>query len=380
MVHISTVREPKEVRVFHHECVYLAREGIDVELIVHNNEDGDEEVQGVSIKSLGNRRSNRGLLLWSRLRAVMKAASLASKSKPDIIQIHDPELIPLGWFLKLFGRAKVIYDTAENYTAYMKQKYFLPAPVRSCLSFAMNAVETSAAKLFDAIITADRGTSEIFVRRGARQVVTLHNFPVLSLFDIPPVPDSAKEYDLVYHGSIPKYHLEVAFEVASELKRRGRKTRWLFFGHFHDHDWANGELERLELTDSFDIRGKVDHSQVAPLVAQARIGFIPLPDMPKFQQNIPMKLFEFMTLRMPTVLSDLPPSRPFAGDGKAAIMVPPENTQAYADAIEKLLDDADLRQTMGAEGRRRVETEYNWATEFRKLVQLYGELVPDVDQ
>lgn len=371
-VHISTVRPPMEVRVFHHECVYLARAGFDVELVIHNGDGGDETVEGVTIRSLGHRAKQRGLLLFSRLKAVLHAARRAQEGAPvDIFQLHDPELIPLGWWLKLTTKSKVIYDSAENYTAYMKQKYFLPAPVRAILAFFMGAMETSAARWFDAIVTADQGTSDIFVRRGAREVVTVHNFPVLGIFDIPPVAEEDKKFDLVYHGSIPRYHLEVAFDVASELKRRGRSPKWLFFGICHDTDWAAEEIRKRGLDGLFEIRGRVNHDQVAPLVAEARIGFIPLPDLPKFQQNIPMKLFEFMTLRMPVVLTNLPPSRPFAGDGKAAIMVTPGAIDEFADAIEKLLDDEPLRHQMGAEGRRRVETEFNWSLESRKLIRLY---------
>jgi glycosyltransferase involved in cell wall biosynthesis len=110
-------------------------------------------------------------------------------------------------------------------------------------------------------------------------------------------------------------------------------------------------------------------------VRQGRIGFIPLPDLPKFQHNIPTKLFEFMALGMPVVLSDLPPSRPFVGDGRCALMVPANDREAYADAIIRLLDNPELRRTMGAEGRARVINRFNWQRESQHLLALYAELL-----
>ena len=107
----------------------------------------------------------------------------------------------------------------------------------------------------------------------------------------------------------------------------------------------------------------------------ARIGFIPLPDVPKYRENIPTKLFEFMALGMPVVMSDLAASRPFVGDGECAIMVPTGDYGAYGDAILRLLEDPELCQRMGAEGKRRVRDQYNWKKEAPKLIDLYRELL-----
>jgi glycosyltransferase involved in cell wall biosynthesis len=82
-----------------------------------------------------------------------------------------------------------------------------------------------------------------------------------------------------------------------------------------------------------------------------------------------------MALQLPVVLSDLPPSRPFVGDGGCALSVPPDDHRAYADAIIRLIEDPGLRLRMGAEGRRRVEQVNNWEHESRKLIELYRELL-----
>lgn len=119
----------------------------------------------------------------------------------------------------------------------------------------------------------------------------------------------------------------------------------------------------------------IPHDQVAARVRQGQIGFIPLPDLPKFQHNIPTKLFEFMALEMPVILSDLPPSRPFVGDGRCAFMVPANDSEAYAEAIIHLLDHPELRRTMGAEGRARVINRFNWQRESQHLLALYAELL-----
>jgi glycosyltransferase involved in cell wall biosynthesis len=209
----------------------------------------------------------------------------------------------------------------------------------------------------------------------ARRLVVLHNFPRLDLFPDGLTPPSEKPYDIVYHGTIPKYHLEVCLAVDAALSARGYSARWRFIGTMAERNWFNKELAQRGAAGRFSITGLMPHDQISREVSKAKIGIIPLPDLPKFHNNIPQKLFEFMALRMPVVLSDLPPTRPFVGDGSCAFRVPPRDYGGYADSIIKLLDNPALRQKMGNEGRRRVEQEYNWEKESQKLLALYDELL-----
>lgn len=354
----------------------LARAGYDTHLLVQLSDDF-REVEGVRIHTVGAMaRASLGLHLGRRLSRMVRAAARAQALGAAVYHLHDPELIPLGLYLKATTGARVIFDCHENNTAYLRQKRHLPGPLRAGLTLAMAGMERLAARCFDAIITADVGVAGLYQSRfGARRVITVHNFPQLDLFLAQPLDPVAQPYDLVYHGTIPRYHLEIAFAVAEELRNRGVRARWLFFGKCPEAAWAQSELARRGLEDDFIIDPNLlPHEQVAARVRQAKVGFIPLPDLPKFQHNIPTKLFEFMALGLPTVLSDLPPSRPFVGDGACAIMVPPDDVAAYADAIIHLLDNPELRRRMGAEGRRRVEQQFNWQRESQILLDLYAEL------
>lgn len=376
VVHITTVHPSFDQRIFHRECWSLARAGYDTHLLAQL--DAPERlVDGVHVHSVGPAaRQTLRLGLQRRAARIRAAAATARSLRAAVYHLHDPELIPLGLWLKAATRARVVFDCHENNTAYLAQKRHLRPALRRTLTLGMGAIERLAARGLDAIITADDGVAELYRRRfGARSVTTIHNFPQLDLFLAQPPADD-QPYDLVYHGSIPRYHLEVSFAVAEELRRRGVRLRWLFFGKCPEHAWAARELRRRGLDADFTIDpAMIPHEQVAARVRQARIGFIPLPDLPKFQHNIPTKLFEFMALGMPAVLSDLPPSRPFVGDGAAALMVPPDNPAAYADAIMRLLGDPALRRAMGAEGRRRVIERYNWQRESEKLLDLYRMLI-----
>lgn len=364
-------------RIFHRECRSLADTGLMTHLLVQLPEHYTL-AENVHVHSVGKPAKDGGFQIARRLRRLRMAALRAQALDADIYHLHDPELIPLGLWLKATTSGKVVFDCHENNTAYIRQKHYVHPGLRNVLATTMGLNERFAARFFDAIITADQGVADLYTHRyGARRTVTLYNFPRLDLFPSPPPAAAEPTFDLVYHGTLPRYHLEISFAVAEELRSRGEYVRWLFFGKCPQADWAHAEAKRRGLAEVMVIDPQlIPHDQVATRVRTARIGFIPLPDLPKFQHNIPTKLFEYMALEMPVVLSDLPPSRPFVGDGKCAIMVKADDPRAYAEAISTLIHDPERCRTMGAEGRRRVEQEYNWEHEALKLLQLYEELLP----
>jgi len=58
-------------------------------------------------------------------------------------------------------------------------------------------------------------------------------------------------------------------------------------------------------------------------------------------------------------------------DGQTGVLVPPENVEELRDAIAALLDDANLRQQMGAAGKKRMQNEFSIDTMVDKHIALY---------
>ena len=62
-------------------------------------------------------------------------------------------------------------------------------------------------------------------------------------------------------------------------------------------------------------------------------------------------------------------------DGEDGLLVPFGDVPALAAAIEKLLDQPQMREEMGARGQRRVYAEYMWSQRHALISQLYAALV-----
>jgi len=370
---IATSNKAHHMRIYYRICQSLINKGFLVELIALSD-DKNEFIEGVNYYSVGNYRVSLGIHLLRRLQRVRLGFSIAADSKADMFCFTSPEFISAAINLRLLTGKPVVFDCMEDFESYAMQRPGIPRWVRPFLRLYTRYQLRRAGENLDAIITSDRGTEEFF-RSGTARTLVVHNFPLLNLFSERVQADS-QIYDLVIHGSIGRYYLEMIMDIDCVLVERGRLVKWYLFGHMPEKKWFLDQIVKRQAKERFFLKEYIPHDQVAAEVQKARIGVIPLPDWPKYQSNIPQKLFEYMSLRIPVVTSDLPPSRPFVGvgDRRCAVLVKPDDPKGYADAIIELLDTPSLRHRMGEEGRRRVEDLYNWDKEFEKLLTLFGEL------
>jgi glycosyltransferase involved in cell wall biosynthesis len=374
VMHLAPGQWAGHMRIYHRECMTLLKEGYRVALAAHPlpHEMLNQSVQFYSLRQLGN--PSFAWRLTTRLQRTKNAYNFALHSGARLFHYHSPEFILWGLKLrKTLGRP-LIFDCMEDFESYARQRPGTPNCLRPLLACLVRWQLRIAMQSCDAIIVADSGTGKIF-QPYARRVVVLHNFPRLSLFPDFQRKHQEKLYDIIYHGGMPSYYLKEILGTDDILVGRGYRLRWRLFGRIGDEFWFRQELKRRECEDRFIISGLVPHDKIADEVQKAKVGIVPLPDFPKYQNNIPQKLFEYMALRIPVVMSDLPPSRPFIEGRRCAIAVPPGNYSAYADAIIQMIEDPLLCEQMGAEGRKLVEQNYNWEIESKKMLDLYSELL-----
>ena len=102
---------------------------------------------------------------------------------------------------------------------------------------------------------------------------------------------------------------------------------------------------------------------------------------------LPMKLFAYLAAGRPILAPALPDVGELLVDGENALLVPPDDTAAAAEALDRLLGDPALAERLGGAGARLAEgftwdARAAWIAEFleRRLAQrsLYRSTVPPV--
>ena len=97
--------------------------------------------------------------------------------------------------------------------------------------------------------------------------------------------------------------------------------------------------------------------------------------LPSRREGLPKSLLEAAACGRPIVATDVPGCREIARAGVNALLVPPDDAVALADAIDVLAQDADMRARFGAAGRHLVESEFSAARVGDEIVKLYDRLI-----
>lgn len=81
--------------------------------------------------------------------------------------------------------------------------------------------------------------------------------------------------------------------------------------------------------------------------------------MPSYREGLPRGLIEAASCGLPIVTADVPGCREIVRDDDNGLLVPVRDGKATADALRRLIDDADLRERLGRRSRERAETEFS---------------------
>jgi glycosyltransferase involved in cell wall biosynthesis len=82
----------------------------------------------------------------------------------------------------------------------------------------------------------------------------------------------------------------------------------------------------------------------------------------------PMKLFEYMAAGKAIISSDLPVLREVLTDERNALLVPPDEVEAWVTAVNRLINNPELRQYLGHTARQDFLANYTWDARARKVL------------
>lgn len=120
--------------------------------------------------------------------------------------------------------------------------------------------------------------------------------------------------------------------------------------------------------------GKISREEVNSLYGRSRAGIVVYQPAANHMEAQPIKLFEFMAAGLPVVASDFPLWKEIIEGNQCGICVNPTDPLEVRTACVKLIENPEMAQALGRNGKIAVDKKYNWTAEEAKLLDLYNQL------
>jgi glycosyltransferase involved in cell wall biosynthesis len=183
-----------------------------------------------------------------------------------------------------------------------------------------------------------------------------------------------EEFVLLYAGTLGMAHgLETVLMAAARLRESGGVTV-LVIGEGAAREQLLARSRELRLANVRYL-GKQPREKVPAYLLAADACLVPLRRSDIFKTAIPSKMFEAMAAAKPVILGVEGEAKEILLDAGGGIAVPPEDSEALADAILRLRQNPELAHALGANGRRAVREKYCCRQQARAYLELLARLV-----
>jgi glycosyltransferase involved in cell wall biosynthesis len=195
--------------------------------------------------------------------------------------------------------------------------------------------------------------------------VDAHRFrPGLAPLEVP--AEAGDGLRIGFCGSLKPWHdLDT---VLRALARGAREDTLLVVGDGPAGPQLARLADELGLSERITWAGNRSEADVPRLLSGCDLVCVPSPHDPDHYFS-PLKLLEGMALGLAVVATDLGDvAGVCGGEEPAALLVPPEDSDALRAALDRLAAEPDLRRRLGAAGRTRAEA-HTWDHVLRESIE-----------
>ena len=270
-----------------------------------------------------------------------------------------------GIFAKWFRRKPFVFEVRDLWPELPKAMGVIKNPI---VLWMMSVLEWTSYHSADRLVGLSPGIVDGIIKRGIapEKVASIPNGCDLDIFASEHQawrPEGVKPTDLmaIFTGTHGLANgLNAVLDAAVELKKRQRTNIKLVL--VGDGMQKKALLERaVELQlDNVIFHDPVNKTKLAGLMASADIGLQILANVPAFYYGTsPNKFFDYISAGLP-VLNNYPGwLAELITKEQCGFAVPPENPQAFADALEQAANQRERLIEMGRNGQQVAREQFN---------------------
>lgn len=160
-------------------------------------------------------------------------------------------------------------------------------------------------------------------------------------------------------------------EAARILSEQGVQARFVLVG---DTDPANPAVIPGSVLQEWQGKWGVEYwgrREDMPVVWQSAH----IACLPSYREGMPKSLLEAAACGLPIVTTDVPGCQEVIVDGQEGVLVQARDATSLAQALKSLIEQPELRSTMGAKARKRAEQIFSQERAVAATLKLYDEVL-----
>lgn len=299
------------------------------------------------------------LVMFSRLGVIYRMLQSIHKKKPDIVHVHDVNMLPVGMILYYFFGYRFVFDAHEisvDREGYRKIKWFILILEKWGFKNSIRAITTTEARAM--YFHSEYGVSP--------PVVIQNRADFYKNEVIPEIDKRDGRFRVIYQGGLQEGRgIRTILEVAARLP----EVEFLFVGGgAQSHLVIEGERNQGNVT----YIPTVPSCELPKYTVSADVGIQVIRNTCiNHYTTDSNKLFEYIQAGIPVIASDFPEIRKVIDSYNVGILVDPTSVNDVANAIIQLKGQnlEEYSNSISA-----AQRELSWSVESQKLSNLYVEI------
>jgi glycosyltransferase involved in cell wall biosynthesis len=223
--------------------------------------------------------------------------------------------------------------------------------------------------------------SELYGPEAAAKIHVVYHGVELDVYTPQPLhdDDGVRPFRITCVAALSEYkgHPYLLRAVA-ELQRRGIPVELMLVGGGTDKPALEALATELGIRDSVTFTGVVASPEVRKWIDWSDVCCVASVIASSGQlDGIPNFLTESMAMGRPVVSTSLPGITELITDDETGLVVPPNDADALADALERLRRDPELRARFAKAGRALVEAEHDVVVNTQRCFDIYSAALAD---
>ncbi|MCP4105939.1 MAG: glycosyltransferase family 4 protein [Desulfobacteraceae bacterium] len=168
----------------------------------------------------------------------------------------------------------------------------------------------------------------------------------------------------------PKKGLESLIDAFSHIIRKGYKSRLYIIGDTADKDYVSSLANQARNNGSGEFVHFIGWTDNIHEVLEATDVYV----LPSLTEGVSRSVVEAMSQGKPVIATNVGGIFELLQGGGLGLVVPPADTAALLEAMEKLVSDPLLREKMGQAARAEIFSNYSIQTHVQNLSKVFEEL------